>query len=588
MKDFKIPIPVIIMMFVFGAWPIGVFLIILRVIAESQKEKENRDQNQTQFMNGTGFNNTGRVSNYSAPSMDPPPFTSDPIVGARNMNRRANTEINAIRQRAPYTSRADLDAMADRITRVEFSQLITIAPYISRDTLGRLAVRASNIKAVDLIQLAPFLSEETLDILVEKADGLNTYVITSLAPFLGQKTLTRLAGRNYGSPQNAVDTVKPEAEKKSGASSAAGEQKQEKREKQEIKQIRKMTFIPSDQKFMSAATVFSTLAFALSLIFSLLVLTGAVTDVVNSGIAASTMDSIITASVSSSITALIYLFRRFSRTRDYRIMSYLSALRGERFCSIKKLADMADTSTSRVVKDLQYMQSKGLLGAESVIDRRLGYVILFKDAWAEAEADAGFIRPTAVSREPKSPDEAAAEMSEHEKILRRIRELNDDIDNVSVSEKIDKIEELTRKIFKLVEEKPEMEPQLGSFLSYYLPTTLKLLNSYAYFEDQGIHGENIDAGMRNIEETLDMLIDGYKNQLDKLFESDTLDVATDINVLEQMMKAEGITGGSDFEIREKSADVAADKPAQKTFEETYSGGVAFAAAPDEDADREGK
>ena len=272
-------------------------------------------------------------------------------------------------------------------------------------------------------------------------------------------------------------------------------------------------------------------------------------------------------------------------------MTYLSALRGERFYSIKKLADIADTSTSRVVKDLQYMSSKGLLGGEVVIDRRLGYVILFKDARAEAEKDAygddvmNYMKSQsdAKAAEPKSPDETAAEMSEHEKILHRIRELNDDIDDVAVSEKIDKIEDLTRKIFNLVEQKPEMEPQLGTFLSYYLPTTLKLLNSYAYFEDQGIRGENIDAGMRNIEETLDMLIDGYKTQFDKLFESEALDVTTDINVLEQMLKADGFTRSDDFNVRPQKS-----QQSQPQSGEMFDGGVAFAEASDEDTDKEGK
>ena len=121
------------------------------------------------------------------------------------------------------------------------------------------------------------------------------------------------------------------------------------------------------------------------------------------------------------------------------------------------------------------------------------------------------------------------------------------------------------------------------FLSYYLPTTLKLLNSYAYFEDQGVHGENIDAGMRNIEETLDMLIDGYKTQFDKLFESEALDVTTDINVLEQMMKADGFTRSDDFNVRPQQS-----QQTQPQSGEMFGGGVAFAEAPKENTEKESK
>ncbi len=308
----------------------------------------------------------------------------------------------------------------------------------------------------------------------------------------------------------------------------------------------------------SAATVLSTVFMGISLGISAILFLVALSLIPAMGLGGAA-GNIMAAMISSSISAVLYLFRQFYKSRDYRVISYLSALHGERFYSIEKLAEMADVSTARVIKDLHYMQSKGLLPGEAVIDRGLGYLILFKSARAEAEADSRKGKPSEEKTAPKTKEEIKAEMSEHEKILHRIRELNDDIDNETVSEKIDTIESLTRKIFRLVEEKPEMEGQLDMFLSYYLPTTLKLLNSYAYFEEQGVRGENIDTGMRNIEETLDMLIDGYKTQLDKLFESDTLDVTTDINVLEQMMKADGFTQNSDFADGGTAAATAPEK-----------------------------
>lgn len=247
----------------------------------------------------------------------------------------------------------------------------------------------------------------------------------------------------------------------------------------------------------------------------------------------------------STITAGFYLLKEYYKSRDYRITTYLSLLRKQRYYSVEKLADVADVSISRAMKDLHYMQSKGLLGDEALIDKKIRYLILTPsardEAKAEYEKEIGLTR-----REARRREESKNEVTDHEKTLLRIRELNDDIDDPVVSEKIDTIEELTRKIFKLVDEKPVLRPQLDSFLSYYLPTTLKLLDSYAYFEEQGVRGENIDAGMKNIEETLDMLIVGYRTQLDKLFQSQAMDVSTDINVLEQMMKADGFTENSDF------------------------------------------
>lgn len=271
---------------------------------------------------------------------------------------------------------------------------------------------------------------------------------------------------------------------------------------------------------------------------------GAVISVSGGGLIAN-IPIVVTTMVFSTITAGFYLLKEYYKSRDYRIVTYLSLLRKQRYYSVEKLADVADVSISRAMKDLHYMQSKGLLGDEALIDKKIRYVILTPsardDAKAEYERENGITR-----REARRREESENAVTDHEKTLLRIRELNDDIDDHVVSEKIDTIEELTRKIFKLVEEKPTLRPQLDSFLSYYLPTTLKLLDSYAYFEEQGVRGENIDAGMKNIEETLDMLIVGYRTQLDKLFQTQAMDVSTDINVLEQMMKADGFTENSDF------------------------------------------
>ena len=90
-------------------------------------------------------------------------------------------------------------------------------------------------------------------------------------------------------------------------------------------------------------------------------------------------------------------------------------------------------------------------------------------------------------------------------------------------------------------EKPEREQDVRKFMNYYLPTTLKLLKSYDMLEDQSYQGENIVASRKKIESVLDMLIEAYEKQLDRLFRNDALDIATDIDVLETMMAGDGLS-----------------------------------------------
>ena len=89
---------------------------------------------------------------------------------------------------------------------------------------------------------------------------------------------------------------------------------------------------------------------------------------------------------------------------------------------------------------------------------------------------------------------------------------------------------------------------MRKFLDYYLPTSLKLLKTYAELEAQGVEGENITESKRRIEQTMDTLVHAFETQLDKLFQEDALDVSADIDVMENMLRADGLTGDTPFKL----------------------------------------
>ena len=110
-----------------------------------------------------------------------------------------------------------------------------------------------------------------------------------------------------------------------------------------------------------------------------------------------------------------------------------------------------------------------------------------------------------------------------------------------MSAKIDRIEEITGKILKYQKEHPNKEGQLRSFLNYYLPTTLKILRAYAQLDAQGIEGENISAAKKRIEDMMDQVVYGFERQLDKLFQDDAMDITSDVEVLENMLRKDGLS-----------------------------------------------
>ena len=148
-------------------------------------------------------------------------------------------------------------------------------------------------------------------------------------------------------------------------------------------------------------------------------------------------------------------------------------------------------------------------------------------------------------QEAKAAAEAAAKraeenMDEYSKILKELRDINDRIPGEEFSAKIDRLEDLTGKIFKLVQENPDKQGKMRKFINYYLPTSLKLLRQYEQLDAQGIEGKNISESKRQIEETMDTMVEAFEKQLDSMFAADSMDISADIAAMQNLMRADGL------------------------------------------------
>lgn len=185
--------------------------------------------------------------------------------------------------------------------------------------------------------------------------------------------------------------------------------------------------------------------------------------------------------------------------------------------------------------------TRGRLAVKSAIEH--GY--FGADAYIDNRTDTLVVRGTAP--QPKKPAPAPAPKpqpaaeDEYAALLRQLREVNDAIPDPVMSQKISRLEEVSERIFALAQKDPDKKAQLQKFMNYYLPTALKLLNTYASLSRQAVEGTNITEAKHSIERSMDLLVTAFENQLDKLFQSDALDVTTDIAALEGMLNMDGLT-----------------------------------------------
>lgn len=138
-------------------------------------------------------------------------------------------------------------------------------------------------------------------------------------------------------------------------------------------------------------------------------------------------------------------------------------------------------------------------------------------------------------------------IEEGNRALSELGRLYMSIKDPEIRQKINSVMHITDKMAQDAINDPSDIPQIKKFFSYFLPTTIKLLNSYDRMSSQGITGENLDKSMKNINEMLDSAIEAYKKRLDELFADQALDIETDIDVMNTMLAREGLSGGNDFE-----------------------------------------
>ncbi len=229
-----------------------------------------------------------------------------------------------------------------------------------------------------------------------------------------------------------------------------------------------------------------------------------------------------------------------------RCREYLTIIGNSSAVALRELSRITNTPYEQVRSDISELVANGVFGATAYVDMSSQYLILNEYGKRKvAEHLAAARKQRTPEPEKATPLSKEAEASKEASILREIRQVNDEIADPRLSEQIDRIEEITRLILRYQEDHPEQAGQLRSFLSYYLPTTLKILNSYAELERQSYQGKNITETRQRIEDIMDKVVTGFETQLDQLFANSRIDITSEITVLENMLRKDGLTSDTE-------------------------------------------
>ena len=127
-----------------------------------------------------------------------------------------------------------------------------------------------------------------------------------------------------------------------------------------------------------------------------------------------------------------------------------------------------------------------------------------------------------------------------EQQLNTLHAINDAIPDEELSHSMSRMEAAGRSILEVVEAAPEKAKTVRRFANYYLPDAVKVLKQYATMARQGVKGENAATVKAEVETSAAQIATAFENQLDALYAAESMDLSADLDVLQSLMKGQGL------------------------------------------------
>lgn len=268
----------------------------------------------------------------------------------------------------------------------------------------------------------------------------------------------------------------------------------------------------------------------------------------------------LSAAILPGVLSLVFLemisYGNGQRRRLQRAEKYLELCGTKMYGVITEMARYTGKSVRYVKKDLRKMLKAGMFPDGHLDDKETCFMLNDVIYHQYLETEKAYLEQKNLEEQAKQmPDTGTAQAEREQELhsmvaegmecIRHLRDLNDRIEEEAISEKLYRLENLLKEIFDRVQEHPEQMHRMHKLMDYYLPTTLKLVEQYAEFDEVSSPGEDILDAKKEIGKTLDMINQAFVTLLNNLFQDAAFDASADAQVLQTMLAKEGLTE-SDF------------------------------------------
>lgn len=242
---------------------------------------------------------------------------------------------------------------------------------------------------------------------------------------------------------------------------------------------------------------------------------------------------------------LVMLGRRLfnGNARQKRLERYLAAMGEEDEVPLRRLAEVLRQNENYVKKDLSEMIRRGML-PNGYIDDEEGIFFLSAGKYLALQR-----------RQEAQASHGAAENSPVQELLVQMEDflylLDEHIEAVADQKDfrahLKNLRHAAEDIFSWTKAHPGSIGQVRRLTSYYMPTTLKLLRTYADVKDQ--QSETAGEIRKEITGALESLEQGFENLQTSLLTNVALDISSEIGAVQTMLAQDGLAN-SIFDVKE--------------------------------------
>lgn len=254
------------------------------------------------------------------------------------------------------------------------------------------------------------------------------------------------------------------------------------------------------------------------------------------------------------------IIRRAQAARRDLIRKYVSVMIRKPRWTAKEIAACVGVYESRAVQDLTMLFDEGII---NVAPESYAYAYdadfinrqseVDEDSFSFSVDDVHESAPKKTKGRKKKSDDDGIDLKRPEKgtenaelfdkvfdYIKRIKKANDRIPDEQFTAEINEIEKIATQIYSGAMQRPKVMGDMRKFVNYYLPTTLKLLESYAELNERSIVTPAMNDTMDNIRNALKDIKEAFYKMYENIFSYTSMDISTEIGALENVLMSEGL------------------------------------------------